>query len=181
MKIYTKSGDNGSTALVSGRRVQKSELLLEAYGTVDELNSFIGLLLNKITADEEIEDLNFIQNVLFNVGSILAQDGADYPNYPTIEPRYIDRVEQMIDRCAANLPALTQFILPGGNEVIALCHVCRTICRRAERRVVSLEDNNENVLLIIQLLNRLSDYFFTLARFMTIHFGIKEVTWNSKI
>ena len=181
MKIYTKSGDNGSTALVSGRRVQKSELLLEAYGTVDELNSFIGLLLNKITADEEIEDLNFIQNVLFNVGSILAQDGADYPNYPTIEPRYIDRIEQMIDRCSAQLPTLTQFILPGGNEAIALCHVCRTICRRAERRVVSLEDNNENVLLIIQLLNRLSDYFFTLARFMTMHFGVQEVTWNSKI
>lgn len=165
---------------MSGRRVDKSELLLEAYGTVDELNSFVGLVISLINKDRHL-DLLHIQNVLFNIGSLLARDGADYPDYPELKMSHIDKLEEMIDSLDESLSALTQFILPSGSTLISNCHICRTVCRRAERRVVALEINDENITSIVMYLNRLSDYFFTLARWCAVDQNIQEVNWDKNV
>lgn len=180
MKIYTKSGDQGQTSLVSGRRVDKSELVLESYGTVDELNAFIGLLLSKIVDQDQAKNLLYIQNILFNIGSVLAQDGAEFPNYPGVNVDHVNVIEGMIDYCDKDLPKLTNFVLPGGSEAIALTHVCRTVCRRAERRVVALDTDTTTHQVIIQFLNRLSDYFFVLGRYIMLQEGRNEIIWNPK-
>ncbi len=180
MKIYTKTGDKGTTSLVSGRRVNKAELILEAYGTIDELNAFVGLLINQISSEIKPE-LLWVQNVLFNIGSILAKDGANYPDYPSISTQHITQVELMIDRLNENLAELRQFILPSGNEGVSRAHLCRTICRRAERRVVALEIESEEMTLIVQYLNRLSDYFFTLARWIANDNIIEEIYWDKNV
>lgn len=181
MKIYTKSGDKGTTSLLSGRRVSKADLTLEAYGTIDELNSFVGLLGSKINAEESKNELTKIQNLLFNIGSLLARDGVMMDDYPRIGAEDIQYLESQIDKLEETLKPLSNFILPGGHEFNALAHICRTVCRRAERRVVAVRQETEDYTLIVQFLNRLSDYFFVLARKITMQTGTQEMSWNPKV
>ncbi len=181
MKIYTKSGDKGSTSLVSGRRVSKDEILLEAYGTVDELNSFVGLLSAEDLDKDLCDQLIIIQNRLFNIGSLLAKDGYQMDNYPSIDDKHVSLLESWIDIMDEKLQPLTTFILPSGSRTIALAHVCRTICRRAERRVVASEDHIETKDLLVRYLNRLSDYFFTCSRYIAFCDDVEEVSWSKNV
>ena len=177
--IYTKTGDKGKTSLVGGKRVEKTHIRLDAYGTVDELNSFIGLLVCEVK-DVELKDfLLFIQNKLFVVGSYLATetDALNSKASLIIEDSDIEAIENMMDKLDSQLPKLTKFILPGGSESAARAHICRTVCRRAERKTynVANEFDIENNLLVF--LNRLSDFFFLTARFECQNSG-KEMYWE---
>ncbi|HHW80672.1 MAG TPA: cob(I)yrinic acid a,c-diamide adenosyltransferase [Bacteroidales bacterium] len=177
--IYTKTGDKGKTSLVGGKRVEKTHIRLDAYGTVDELNSFIGLLVCEVT-DVELKDfLLFIQNKLFVVGSYLATetDALNSKASLIIEDSDIEAIENMMDKLDSQLPKLTKFILPGGSESAARAHICRTVCRRAERKTynVANEFDIENNILVF--LNRLSDFFFLTARFECQNSG-KEMYWE---
>ena len=175
MKIYTGTGDRGSTSLVGGSRVSKADVRLEAYGTADELNSFIGLLLSKYAADEttERELLLYLQNKLFNLGTLLATE-PESDKQKMVEELYlseqdVQRLEKAIDSAQEGLPLTRGFILPSGNERVSLCHVCRTITRRLERRMTSLMETEDRELTTAELtslkfVNRMSDYFFILAK-----------------
>ncbi len=185
MKIYTKTGDEGKTSLYGGTKVPKNHIRLEAYGTVDELNSFIGLLRGMLQDIEMKKQLNLIQNTLFNVGSELAT-----PNDKSLlengTPRFKNKVneqkvklvENWIDEMEAHLKPLSQFILPEGSEEISTAHIVRTVCRRAERIIVALNDYEEVRAELLQYINRLSDYFFVLARFIAYKEGKEDVIWN---
>ena len=169
MKIYTKTGDKGTTSLIGGKRVLKNSDKLNAYGTIDELNSFLGLLRAK-TNDENIKTEIFdIQNTLFNVGAHLALDEnvEKIPEFAQINDEKIKKIEDLIDFFQENLPKITNFIIYGENELSAICHVCRAICRRAEREIITVNqqyniDNN-----VTTYINRLSDFLFVLARVYT--------------
>jgi len=177
-KIYTKTGDKGETSLLGGKRVQKNHLKIEAYGTVDELNSFVGLLMDQEMKASYREILKRIQNQLFVAESLLATDeGSEKYPLPVLQANDIIMLENEIDEMNKGLPALSHFILPGGNQAVSLAHVCRTICRRAERIIVGLA--NETVVddLIIQYFNRLSDYFFVLARKLGYDAGLTDRIW----
>ena len=180
MKIYTKTGDKGRTSLATGKRVSKSDLRLEAYGTADELNSFVGLLrasLDKCEGewvrDVDVE-LDWVQNRLFDVGAILA--GADMP----FAEEYVLRLEKGMDVMDSKLPVLKEFVLPGGNEQISLCHVCRCVARRLEREVVKwLENDGEEIdSVVVRYINRLSDYLFVLSRFVANNLEISLFVWK---
>lgn len=190
-KIYTKTGDQGQTSLVGGRRVSKSDERLDAYGTLDELNSTIGLLVSALPEVESAlakspnslefiqELLQVVQNSLFNVGSQLAcEDPQIRAGLPHISDEVIQRLEQAMDQWESKLPPLRQFILPGGSRGASLAHVARTICRRAERRAlaVHLADPQDANSLIF--LNRLSDFLFLLARLLNQAVGVDDVTWK---
>lgn len=172
MKIYTKTGDKGTTSLVDGTRVSKTNQLLNAYGTVDELNSSIGLLI----AVEPDDMLTEIQRQLFVLGGMLATPTEKWEKYWTNSDiqTFISKVEGKIDEMTTELPPFRGFILPQGSETIARAHMCRTICRRAEREVVALYEENMAYEMPMKLLNRLSDYFFTLARFCHKKYGVDE-------
>ncbi|HSP87771.1 MAG TPA: cob(I)yrinic acid a,c-diamide adenosyltransferase [Ignavibacteriaceae bacterium] len=181
MKIYTKGGDKGETGLFGGERVSKDSLRIEAYGTVDELNSFIGLTVIEIKDPEVKALLNKIQDTLFTLGSDLAtpenQKNKTY-TIPRINKSHAEEIEKEIDKFDSKLEELRNFILPGGCKSSALLHICRTICRRAERRVVSLNNGvNVNPDIII-FLNRLSDLFFILARYENKISGMEDVKWQ---
>lgn len=180
MKIYTKTGDEGKTGLIGGTRVAKSDMRIEAYGTVDELNSHIGLLLSYEHTAENKEFLLQIQHLLFAVGSHLATDTSvtNINAASVISETEIGNVEVQIDNLNQNLPELRQFILPGGSAEGAQAHVCRTVARRAERRIVEMNEFYPIDIKIIKYINRLSDYFFVLSRFLTIHKGHKEIFWK---
>lgn len=179
-RIYTKTGDTGETALFGGRRVPKSHLRVEAYGTVDELNSFIGLLRDS-TEDQVITGyLGQIQHRLFSVGAHLASDPTKTMTTPDLEPGDIGLLEQAMDEMDSRLPELKNFILPGGHPLVSLCHICRTVCRRAERMVVALHYNDPVDERVLQYLNRLSDYFFMLARQLAQDAGAAEIVWNPR-
>lgn len=180
MKIYTKTGDTGQTSLVGGKKVSKADLKIESYGTVDELNSFIGMLrVHLDTSSGEQIRLKKIQNILFNIGSILATESGKENSYiPILMEEDIALLEQGIDEMDAQLQPLQNFILPAGSSLIALSHVCRTVCRRAERLVVALNQQEAVNPLIQKYLNRLSDYFFTLARYAAKIQGIEDVVWE---
>jgi cob(I)alamin adenosyltransferase len=176
VKIYTKTGDKGQTSLVGGTRVSKDNAQIEAYGTVDELNSAIG-----IVAAEDAVYVAFLQDIqhkLFNIGSVLASEGGLDFELPTISEEDILLIEKEIDRLNEGLPRLKNFILPGGSVLSAHTHLARCICRRAERRVVTLE--NEEYLIHIRFLNRLSDYLFVLSREYLRLDGMQEVIWQKK-
>lgn len=177
MKIYTKTGDNGTTSLSDGSRISKGDNLLNAYGTIDELNSFIGLLISE---ENEIF-LTKTQNFLFLIGGMLATPTDKWECYykDACLENFILDIEAEIDRMTAELPTLKGFILPQGNRAIAYAHICRTICRRAERLVVILNTKNECYKNIQKVLNRLSDYFFILARFFHKKFNIEETIYKS--
>ncbi|GAB1416030.1 cob(I)yrinic acid a,c-diamide adenosyltransferase [Paludibacter sp.] len=181
MKIYTKTGDKGKTSLVGGTRVSKSDARLDAYGTIDELNSFVGLLTTEDLNDNILQQLHNIQNKLFSVGSYLATDTArtKIKDASIIHASDIAEVENNIDVMDSSLPTLKNFILPGGNRASSICHICRTVTRRAERNILKLvesdiEINDE----ILKYVNRLSDYFFVLSRYISVNQGYKENFWK---
>ncbi|MCS7052792.1 MAG: cob(I)yrinic acid a,c-diamide adenosyltransferase [Ignavibacterium sp.] len=181
MKIYTKTGDKGETGLFGGERVLKSHLRIKAYGTIDELNSFIGLTITEISSDEIKKILIDIQNKLFVVGSDLATpDTLDNKkiNIPRTSQSFVSDAEKTIDEITEKLEPLRNFILPGGSKGASLLHVCRTITRRAEREVVELKQNDIISDNILVFLNRLSDLFFVLSRYENKICGISDVKWN---
>ena len=181
MKLYTKTGDKGQTGLIGGTRVPKNDIRIEAYGTVDELNSFIGLLTTYPIQNENINFLRTIQNNLFTIGSYLATDTSkvQLQQASLLKIESIDQIEKEIDRIDAYLPALNSFVLPGGSKTGALCHVCRTVTRRVERRLFDLNQLYELDNQIYIYINRLSDYFFALSRYFTIEKGGKEIYWKT--
>lgn len=179
-RIYTKTGDKGETALWGGRRVPKSDLRVDAYGTADELNSFIGLLSDSTDHQDLKALLHQIQERLFTVGAHLASDPAKHPPTPDLLPEDLTLLEGEIDRMETVLPPLKNFILPGGHPTVSICHVCRTVCRRAERLAVALHQSEPVEALVLQYFNRLSDYFFVLARWLAQQLGAAEVVWNPR-
>ena len=179
-KIYTKTGDLGETGLFGGRRLSKSHLRIEAYGTVDELNSYLGLVRDQ-QSDQEIRgELHAIQSLLFSVGSILASDPEKKLPLPAIEEADITALEDAMDRMDLELPELKNFILPGGHPSVSSCHIARCVCRRAERLTVALADIEAVPAIVIKFLNRLSDYLFILARWTGNSLGAEEVIWIAK-
>jgi cob(I)alamin adenosyltransferase len=181
MKIYTKTGDTGQTSLLGGTRVLKSNERIEAYGTVDELNSYIGLVRDQDVNFPRRSLLKEIQDRLFTVGSSLA---ADPEKNKTVLPDLLESdvtlLEAQMDAMNAYLPELKAFILPGGHPSVSLCHVARTVCRRAERQVIRLSQEEPVNGLVIKYLNRLSDYLFVLARQMAYDLGAEEVKWQPR-
>lgn len=182
MKIYTKTGDKGQTALIGGRRVSKADLRIDAYGTVDELNAWIGLLRDQPIAPGSKTLLKEIQDRLFTVGAELATDPEKTLNrrLPAIVADDITVLEQAMDAMDAALPELRAFILPGGHEAVSFCHLARTVCRRAERLVTALNDESPVDELVLQYLNRLSDYMFVLSRKMAQDLNVTEIIWKPR-
>lgn len=178
MKIYTKTGDQGTTSLLTGTRVSKADMRLEAYGTLDELNSWLGVLAAEVSR-ECFPLLKQIQSELFSMGSHLALEGeASFP-MPKLDSSLVVSLERQIDSWNEQLPELKNFILPSGSKAASMAQVARTICRRAERRVVALAEEVEVLPEIPTLLNRLSDFFFVQARFIIKSEGGQEELWTS--
>lgn len=176
-KIYTKTGDDGSTGLFGGGRLPKNHIRIEAYGCVDELNSFIGWLMILVRDPEALHLLQDIQSRLFTIGSNLASDPEKEMITPDLTDDDVETIEKAIDQMQAELPELKHFILPGGSEAVSAAHIVRTVCRRAERRCVALAHESTVDSLIILYLNRLSDYFFVLARWIGYREGTDEIKW----
>ncbi len=179
-KIYTKTGDLGKTSLFGGMRLPKSHIRIEAYGTVDELNSWLGMLLDHKSLASYVEQLREIQNRLFTVGSNLASDPEKEMITPDLLEKDIEVLEKAIDHMNESLPALRHFILPGGHPAVSTCHIARTVCRRAERRVVDLSTQSTVDPIIIIYLNRLSDYLFVLGRAVGQIAGVEELKWHPR-
>ena len=181
-RIYTKTGDGGSTALIGGKRVPKNHIRIESYGTVDELNSYIGLI-----KDQEIDAatksmLNEIQDRLFTIGSALATDTENSKmKLPDLKETDIELLEKEIDKMEESLPPMRSFVLPGGHTTISFCHITRCVCRRAERSVIHLSQEGYVAPIIVPYLNRLSDYLFVLSRFLTIQLHANETPWKPRI
>ncbi|OGH85861.1 MAG: ATP:cob(I)alamin adenosyltransferase [Candidatus Magasanikbacteria bacterium RIFOXYC12_FULL_33_11] len=180
MKIYTKTGDKGETSLLGGKRVFKNCVEMEAIGEVDELNSFLGTLVSYLDEKFEIEKeyLQKIQNKLFDLGSNLAAVQTDLVKVPKIKDTDLEFLENGIDEMTKDLPELTQFILPGGSTKASFSFQARAVCRRAERIIIKLDQHYELDANIPKYLNRLSDYLFTLARYLNKKENIEEVTWK---
>lgn len=180
-RIYTKTGDTGETGLFGGSRVLKSHIRVDAYGTVDELNAFIGLLHDSLDEEPVRDLLRQVQHRLFSIGATLASDPAgEYAMPPDIRESDIGLLEDAMDAMDDQLPELKNFILPGGFPTVSLCHVCRTVCRRAERTTVALHELDPVEPLVLQYLNRLSDYFFLLARYIGHQAGAAEIVWTPR-
>jgi len=181
MKIYTRTGDEGTTSLIGGKRVSKSDVRIDAYGTIDELNACIGLLKDQPVNEPLQEFLKEIQDRLFTIGSSLAADPEkSVLKIPDIRPSDIDVVEDKIDQMNEELAPLHAFILPGGHQSISFGHITRTVCRRAERSVILLSKDEFVADLIVKYLNRLSDYLFTLCRWMHHKLNVEEQTWKAR-
>lgn len=184
MKIYTKTGDKGTTSLIGGTKVSKAHLRIEAYGTVDELNSYIGLCKDLLPDKESKAILQEIQDRLFTIGSALACDPAKETKMkiPDLEEKDISLLEIEIDRMSEILPVMKSFILPGGHPTVSHLHIARCVCRRAERCCVRLEEEKHEVEPIIpKYLNRLSDYLFILARYAGHLLKTSEIPWKPRI
>jgi len=178
MKIYTKTGDKGQTSLIGGTRVPKYHLRIEVYGTVDELNSYIGLIMCQDIDNYDQQLLKEIQDRLFTIGASLAADpDKSKMKIPDLHDADIALLEKEMDLMNENLPDLKHFVLPGGNTVISYCHIARCICRRAERLAVALAENSFVDEHVTIYLNRLSDYLFVLARKLTVYFNAEENIW----
>jgi cob(I)alamin adenosyltransferase len=181
MKIYTKKGDQGHTGLIGGTRVSKGELRIEAYGTVDELNSYIGLIRSFDINSTSVQQLIEIQDRLFTIGSSLASDPEkSNMKIPDLLESDVERLEDWMDEMEATLPELTSFVLPGGHPFIGHIHIARCVCRRTERLVVTLDEHDFVAPLVICYLNRLSDYLFVLGRKIAMELGIKEQEWKPR-
>lgn len=172
-KIYTRTGDDGTTGLGDGTRVSKDSPRVEAYGTVDELNCVIGLLLTHTLPEEIQQYLVGVQHRLFDLGGELC-----LPAHTAIKQHHVNELEQILDDLNANLSPLKDFILPGGSTAAAVCHVARTVCRRAERRIISLSKQEQISDLIVHYLNRLSDLLFVIARTLNVQSGRQDVLWR---
>jgi len=185
MKIYTKTGDKGTSALFGGTRIPKHHIRLDSYGTIDELNSWIGLI-----RDQEIDTLSkktllTIQDKLFTVGAILATDpekailknGKERLSIPKISDIDITFLEDNMDAMEANLPQMTHFILPGGHTTVSYCHIARTVCRRAERMISFLNENEPIDANVLSFINRMSDYLFVLARKLSFYLKAEVIKW----
>jgi len=183
-KIYTKTGDKGTTSLIGGTKVLKSHLRIEAYGTVDELNSYIGLCRDLLTDEQNRSILQEVQDRLFTIGSSLACDPEKEPKMkiPDLKEEDILLLENEIDRMTAALPPMKSFILPGGHPNVSHLHIARCICRRAERCIVRMTEEKEEVeSTIIKYLNRLSDYLFMLSRYTAQLMKVEEIAWKPRI
>ncbi len=181
MKIYTKKGDDGTTGLIGGTRISKSDLRIESYGTVDELNSYIGWVRDLSTRKEFANTLIEIQDRLFTIGSHLAADPVKSKmKLPSMSDDDITFLEKSIDEIESQLPEMKSFILPGGHPAVSCCHVTRCVCRRAERLVVALNDVDPVDPVILKYLNRLSDFLFVLARILAKDVNAVETPWVSR-
>jgi len=186
MKIYTKKGDTGTTQLIGGMRVPKHHHRIEAYGTIDELNSFIGLVRDQEIRDQHRKNLIEIQDRLFTIGSSLATDpehaGAKTrERIPILKEEDIVFLEHEMDQMDEKLPEMKSFVLPGGHPTVSLCHVARCVCRRAERLVTSLSENEFVDPLVVKYLNRLSDYLFVLCRMLAHELNVEETPWRPRV
>lgn len=177
MKVYTKTGDAGTTSLVGGKRVPKDCARLESYGTVDELNAHVGLLLTYVSENQDRECLISIQNRLFVVGAQLATEAPNVPS-SVIKDDDVTNLENNIDKASEGLPKWRGFTLPGGCREAAIAHVCRTVCRRAERRILTLNSEEEVDPQLLKYINRLSDYFYVLALRLNFLHGTEEILWK---
>jgi cob(I)alamin adenosyltransferase len=185
MKIYTKTGDKGTTGLFGGTRVPKHHLRIESYGTVDELNSYIGLVKDQAIDNDTKTTLIKIQNDLFTLGSMMAtpseketlKNGEQRLNIPEVDTKSVTYLEKEIDKMNEKLPKMTHFILPGGHTTVSYCHIARCVCRRAERLSVSLHQQEAINPIILTYLNRLSDFLFMLARKLSKDLSVQEVKW----
>ena len=179
--VYTKTGDKGTTGLIGGTRVPKTDVRLEAYGTVDELNSYLGLLVTYVTEEKDYRFLLKVQDKLFAVGSHLAtdQEKVQLHDVSVITPEDVETIEHEIDIADELLPPLCAFVLPGGSRGAAVAHICRTVCRRAERRILTLSESCTISADLLAYVNRLSDYLFVLSRKMNFYEGKDEIFWNN--
>ena len=174
-KIYTRTGDNGTTGLGDGTRVAKDSLRIDAMGDVDELNSVIGLMLTETVPDILVDTLTQIQHDLFNLGGEIC-----IPDYVILQQANIDNLEEAIDTLNDELAPLKEFILPGGTKAAAFCHLARTVCRRAERKLITLARNEKVTDISLKYLNRLSDLLFVLCRIINKEAGVPDVLWQNK-
>ncbi|WP_020595253.1 cob(I)yrinic acid a,c-diamide adenosyltransferase [Spirosoma panaciterrae] len=183
MKIYTKTGDKGQTGLIGGRRVSKADLRIDTYGTIDELNAWLGLVRDQPVNESRKDILKDIQDRLFTMGAELATDPekASKRPIPSITADDIQVLELAMDNMDAELPELRAFILPGGHQAVSFCHLARTVCRRAERLVITLHEQSPVDERVLQYINRLSDYLFVLGRKMAQELSSEEVIWKPKV
>lgn len=181
-KIYTKTGDKGLTGLIGGTRVPKFDNRIEAYGTVDELNSYVGLIRDQEIDEQSKKILIEIQDRLFTLGSLLAEDKSkNKMTLPQINESDVELLEKEIDAMNEQLPEMKSFVLPGGHTTISFCHVARCVCRRAERCVLKLNEEQTVDELIYKYLNRLSDYLFVLSRYFTLTLQAAETPWKPRV
>lgn len=188
MKVYTKTGDKGTTALFGGTRVPKHHIRIESYGTIDELNSYIGLIRDQDIDQLYKNTLIHIQDRLFTVGAILATDpkkatlksGKERLSIPKISTDDIERLEKEMDLMEESLPQMTHFVLPGGHQTVSFCHIARTVCRRAERLASHLNELEPFQPETLMYINRLSDYLFVLARKLSLDLNAEEIKWIPK-
>ena len=182
IKVYTKTGDNGTTGLFSGERVPKHHLRIKAYGTVDELNSWIGIIRSQKIKQKQANELIKIQHDLMYIGSELANDSANNKTsgIDLIDKKDVETLENWIDRMTEELPTLKNFVIPGGQSSVASTHLARCVCRRAERIITELNQDSKTNPVIIFYINRLSDYLFTLSRKFALDFEIEEIKWTPK-
>ena len=182
MKVYTKTGDRGTTSLIGGERVSKTDERVEAYGTVDELTAFVALLSDRLREASSapagiVEELNRIQSRLMTVEALLASDPAGCKQVPPLPEDAVSWLETRIDAMQAEVPPIDKFTIPGGHTAVSLCHVCRTVCRRAERAALRADEKYGTDAIVLMWLNRLSDYFYLLGRTLTEHYGVEETLW----
>jgi cob(I)alamin adenosyltransferase len=184
LKIYTKTGDKGTTSLLGGTKVPKNDIRIETYGTVDELNSWIGLIIDLLNMDELTGELREIQDRLFTIGSSLATDSDKEPKMklPGLKESDIEFLEKRIDEMTSQVSPMKSFILPGGHVTVSNIHITRCVCRRAERLSVNMQQNDFFIdEKVIKYLNRLSDYLFTLARFASFKLNAPEIAWKPRV
>ncbi|MDE7305008.1 MAG: cob(I)yrinic acid a,c-diamide adenosyltransferase [Alistipes sp.] len=181
MKVYTKTGDRGMTSLIGGERVFKTDSRVEAYGTVDELAAFVALLSDRLRGDaglaEPNEDLKRILSRLMTVEALLAVGETGSTQVPPLGPDAVEALEQRIDAMQEALPPIDKFTLPGGHPAVSLCHICRTVCRRAERAALRADQEHGVDATALAWLNRLSDYFYLLGRTLTAYYRVDETLW----
>lgn len=181
MKVYTKTGDKGMTSLIGGERVFKCDERVEAYGSVDELSAFVALLTDRLRPDaalaSHVEELNRILSRLMTVEALLATGEGGRDKMAPLAPECVAWLEACIDTMQAALPPIDKFTIPGGHEAVSLCHVCRTVCRRAERAALRADQRYGVDATALVWLNRLSDYFYLLGRTLTAHYRVKETLW----
>ncbi len=179
-KLYTKTGDKGTTSLLGGKKVPKSDLKIEAYGNVDELNSFLGLLKDHNDVENRLkQQIYWIQEHLFTIGSLLATEpGFTGFELPKVTDTEVTQLEVWIDKFDGDLPPLKNFVLPGGHQAVSLSHVCRSVCRRAERSIIALGNEEDIDEVIVRFVNRLSDYLFIFARVIGKQLNVPETPWS---